>query len=544
MPWRGPEVPGEFPTLGYLAADWIESNLRFTDGPKIGQPFRLYDEQLLHLLRRYRIHPSATEADGNDALRYRGSMLVRGQKWGKDPLLAAVDVFHGFGPCDFAGWDAHGEPLGKPHPSPWVFVAALNDRQTDNTWLPLKAMVESSGLVDLPGVDVNVDHIRLPCGNTIERLTTTAFGRLGGRFTAGSLTENGLMTATAEGSGGSGKRSALGFARTLIRSVSGMGGMWMAATNTWDPTEQSHAQRVYEAKPETVYVDARLSRRKIDFDDDDALQGELLHLYGDSAKERGGHVSIRGIMGDVRDRSNGEAEVRRFFLSEIVAGERDAVDPAIWDARARTNALRPGDAVAIGFDGSRARDATALVACRLSDGMLFVLGYWVPMPGRPGFPGVPVDRAQVHATVHAAFDAYDVRLLVGDPYLWQDSLDSWSGEWPGRIVDFPTNVEARMDRAIERFLTALKLGELAHDGNETLAAHAKNAALSKGKRKPPREDSDTGSPIEFYLKVVKKRDGLIDLFVAAILAWEARGQAIDAGALNPEESVTPWISFA
>lgn len=542
MPWRGAEVAGEFPTLGYLAADWIESSLRFSDGPKIGEPFRLYDEQLRHLLHKYRLRPDADIRDGNDALVYRGSMLVRGQKWGKDPLLAAIDIFHAFGPCDFAGWDAEGEPVGRPHPSPWVFVAALNDRQTDNTWLPLKAMVEASALADLPGVDVNIDHIRLPCGNPVERLTTTAFGRLGGRFTAGSLTENGLMTDTAEGSGGSGKRSALGFARTLIRSVSGMGGMWAAATNTWDPTEQSHAQRVYDAKPGTVYVDAKLSRRKVDLDDDDALKSELLYLYGDSAKERGGHVSIRGIMGDVRDRSNGESEVRRFFLSEIVAGERDAVDPTVWDARGRDSDLTPGQAVCLGFDGSRARDATALVASRLSDGRLFRLGCWVPRIGSPGRPAVPVDRADVHAAVAAAFAAYDVHFLYADPYLWQDALDSWSGKWPDKIVDFPTNVESRMDRAIERFLTALKLGEITHDGDGMLAQHAKNAALAKGRRKPPREDAD-GSAIEYYLKVVKKRDGLIDLFVAAILAWEARGQAIESGALNPEEAIAPWFAL-
>ena len=538
MPWRGPDVPGEFPTLGYLLAEWAESTLRFSDGPKMGEPVTLYDEQLDHLLRRYRLRPDAVEADGNDGFVFRGSMLVRGQKWGKDPLLAIVDIIHAFGPCDFAGWDADGEPVGREHPSPWVFVAALNDRQADNTWLPLKAMVEGSMLVDLPGVDVNVDQIRLPCGNPIERLTTTAYGRLGGRFTAGSLTENGLMTATAEGAGGSGRRSALGFARTLIRSVVGMGGQWMAATNTWDPTESSHAQRVWEAKAPTTYVDARLSRRKVDIGDDDMLRDELRYLYGDSARERGGHVSLPGVMGAIRDESNGESEMRRFYLSEIISGEKDAVNPTVWDALAHDAApLRPGDAVCLGFDGSRARDATALVACRISDGRLFPLGCWVP-------GAEPVDRAAVHASVAAAFEAYDVRYLFADPYLWQDAIDMWAGKWFDRVVVFPTNVESRMDRAIERFLTAVKLAELTHNGDETLTKHVTNAALAKGKRKPPREDAETGALVEYYLRVVKKRDGLIDLFVAAILAWEARGQAIESGALNPEEVVAPWFAYA
>ena len=25
MPWRGPEYPGEFPSLGYVVAEWIQA---------------------------------------------------------------------------------------------------------------------------------------------------------------------------------------------------------------------------------------------------------------------------------------------------------------------------------------------------------------------------------------------------------------------------------------------------------------------------------------------------------------------------------------
>ena len=534
MPWRGPEVEGEFPSLGFLAADWIEATLRLPDGPAAGDPFRLYDEQLTHLLHKYRLDPAATAADGNDAFRYgANSMLVRGQKWGKDPLLAAVDLFHAYGPCDFAGWDAAGEPVGKPAPTPWVAVAASNDEQTTNTWLPLLAMLRSSDLVDLPGNEVFDTFVKLPCGNPIEALTTTAWGRLGGRFTHVSITESGILI-------GSGPRGGLTFARTLKRNVGGMNGSWTSATNTWDPTEHSDAQETYEAKDPHVYVDARLARTKVALDDDEALRREVIYVYGDSAKANGGHVSEQRIIRDCRNVAYGESEVRRFYLSEITSGEKAAVDPARWAALARPGVLAPGEAIALGFDGSRSRDATALVASRLSDGRLFVLGCWEPSPGQP------VPRAEVHAAVEAAFSAYSVSLLFGDPYLWQDALDSWSGKWPKRVVIFPTNVEIRMDRAIERFTTALRAGELSHDGHPKLAEHAEHAALAKGKRKPPRQDADTGLAAEYYLKIVKKREGLlIDLFVAAILAYEARGAAIEAGALARDtEEVEPWAVYA
>lgn len=533
MPWRGPEVEGEFPTGGYIIADWIEDNLVLTDGPMLGQPFRLYDEQVMHLLNKYRLDPDAVEEDGNDAFQYGGSLIVRGQKWGKDPLLAAIDLVHAFGPVDFAGWDAYGEPVLKPHPSPWVAIAALNDKQTDNTWLPLREMAKlSPEIVNTPGVEIYDHFITLPCGNPMEPLTTTAWGRLGGRFTHVSLTENGVLT-------GDGERGGLAFARTLKRSVSGMNGMWTGATNTWDPTELSDAQLVYEANDPHVYVDAKLSRKRVSLDNDEELRDEIIYLYGDSIKANGGHVSEQRIMRDVRNKANGEAEVRRFFLSEILAGERAVVEPERWAALARPKGhelhlpLEPGERVAIGFDGSRSRDATALTVCRISDGRLFHQRTWVPAD----YDDKRVPRLEVDQAVKDLFAAYEVWYLYADPFRWQDYLDVWAGLFPKRVIELPTNEERRMDQVISRFTDALGTGEVTHDGHPDLTEHIGNAALAKGKRKPPRDGED-GLKIEHYMKVVKKRDGLlIDACVSAMLAYAARGQAIEDGALTAPQHV-------
>lgn len=548
MPWRGPEEPGEYPTGGFQVLDWIEERLLITDGAKLGRPFEFYDEQAQHILERYRIDPNATPEMGNDAFVYSGSQLVRGQKWGKDPVLAVLDIVHGFGPVNFDGWDADGEPVLRPHPSPWIFVAALNDKQADNTWLPLKAMVESSDLVDLPGVDVTQDQIRLPCGNPIERLTTTAYGRLGGRFTAGSLTENGLMTDTGE-AGSGGQRSPLAFARTLLRSVTGMEGMWVGASNTWDPTAASHCQVIYEAKSKRVHMDARIARKKVDLADDDELAEELRWLYGDSLKEAGGHVSLKRLMEDCRDfKANGEAEVRRFFLSEILAGETPLCDKPRWDALAaidvdgrQIDPLAASEAITLGFDGSRSRDATALTACRIRDGRIFHLKTWLPTcmceepDHRPEKCGDRrIDRRLVDQAIKDTFAAYDVAYLYADPYKWQEYLDLWAALWPKRVVEVPTNVETRMDRILERFTTAVREGEFSHSGDPTLTEHVQNAAIAKGgmKRAKSRVD-DHGAVIRHYLKVVSKAPGVLkDAAISMLLALEARGQAVEDGALT------------
>ncbi|TDB82100.1 hypothetical protein E1091_18835 [Micromonospora fluostatini] len=100
------------------------------------------------------------------------------------------------------------------------------------------------------------------------------------------------------------------------------------------------------------------------------------------------------------------------------------------------------------------------------------------------------------------------------------------------MLEFPTNVEQRMDRAIERFQTAA--ADITHDGSEDLARHVKNAVIVKGSRKKLRPGEETDLA-QHYLKLAKRGDGLwIDAAVAAVLAYHARGRAIEDGGLTPD----------
>jgi phage terminase large subunit-like protein len=234
-----------------------------------------------------------------------------------------------------------------------------------------------------------------------------------------------------------------------------------------------------------------------------------------------------------------EADRRRFFLNEIVVGESVFVDPISWDAHGKPETLERDTAIALGFDGSKYRDATALIASRLSDGKLFELRIWERDQDVPAWR---VPSAEVDKVVADTFDAYRVAFMFADPYRWQDYLDAWSAKWPDQIVEFPTNVEQRMDKAIERFTTSFAGSEIDHHGSETLTRHAKNAVIVKGSRKKPRPGEDESLP-SHYLKMAKRGDGLlIDGAVAAVLAHEARAQAIESGATEPEAE--PWAVYA
>lgn len=518
MPWRGPNEPGEFPTLGYDVGEWIEEHLVIPDGYRQGEPFKLTDEMWSFLLHFYRLDRRAMPWPGPIGLSHTGAQLRRSQKWGKDPFGAAINWAEGLGPTRFDGWDADGEPVGAPYPTPLIVCLGTSEDQTDNTWRPLLAMGRRGPLVDSPLVrEMGETKIDLASGGRIEPATTSAKARLGAPMTFVSITESHLFTLQG------GYRRVAG---AVKRNVAGMDGRWLELTNAWDPTEGSEAQVTAESGDRDVYVDTVEPHRVEDLGDDDALYAELLRQYGDSARERGGWVNIKGrIFNECRSNRHLEADRRRFFLNEIVVGESMLVLPEQWDLAAREDSLQAGDAVALGFDGAKYRDATALVASRLSDGRLFPVRIWRrPDGAAPDWkaPSTDVDQA-----VRDVFGAYQVAVMFADPYRWQDYLDTWSAAFPDRVVEFPTNVEQRMDKAIERFTTAFTGGEITHDGDPVLSEHVKNAVLVKGSRKKSRPGEDE-TLTTHYLKMAKRGDGmLIDGAVAAVLAHTARAHAIE-----------------
>jgi len=531
MPWRGPAEPGEFPTLGYDVGEWIEANCVVPDGYRMGAPFLLTDEMWTFLIRYYRLYPHAAPWPAPDALLYTGAQFRRVQKFGKDPFGAAIIWAEALGPTRFDGWDAAGEPVGAPYPSPLIVCLGTSEEQTANTYRPLVSMARRGPLVDTSGLDVGETRVVLPSGGQIDPVTTSARARLGAPLTFLTITESHLFTLQG------GFRKVCG---AVKRNVAGMDGRWLELTNGWDPTEGSEAQVTGDSGDERVLVDTIEPRRVEDLSDTEAVYAELLRQYGGSAREAGGWVNVRGrILHEVQSARHLEADRRRFFLNELVVGESVFVDPTRWDLAAREDQLRPGDAVALGFDGSKYQDATALVASRLSDGRLFTVRVW-EKPAAALEWRVPT--TEVDAALRDVFAAYTVALMYADPYRWQDYLDAWAAEWPGIVVEFPTNVEQRMDKAIERFTTAFTGAELTHDGSEVLSRHCKNAVLVKGSRKKPRPGDDVELATH-YLKMAKRGDGmLIDAAVAAVLAYHARGQAIEDGALTQPEQ--PWAVFA
>src|SRR5258707_1090904 len=205
------------------------------------------------------------------------------------PFGATLCLAHMRGPVVFDGRDANGEPVGRPHPTPWVQVVAVSEEQTDNTWLALYEMVvnQKGGFADIPGLDACMSAIFFPGGGKVEPRTASGRSRLGARLFFALFDEPHLMV---ESNGG------LLLATARKRNLAGMGGRWDETSNSYDPSEGSIAQRTAESPAKDVYIDSREPDHRPDLTDDADSLAMLAQVYGDSW-----WVDTNRILADARD---------------------------------------------------------------------------------------------------------------------------------------------------------------------------------------------------------------------------------------------------
>ena len=162
---------------------------------------------------------------------------------------------------------------------------------------------------------------------------------------------------------------------------------------------------------------------------------------------------------------------------------------------------------------------------RIDDGHLELLGCWERPPNDRDWQ---VDRTAVDAVMAAAFDRFDVVGAYCDPAHWQDTLDRWQAEFGDRLQVKATSARPmewwtggghtrRIVLALERFHEAAVEGQISHGDHPTLTRHIGNARV-----RPTR----SGDAIA---KAFPSSPDKIDAAMAAVIAYEARNDAVAAG---------------
>lgn len=517
MPWNGGEYPGAFPTLGYHVAALIQAKCAIPDGDHAGEPYLLTDEQLRFLLWYYRINPDTKRnAKGEWSLPFtyfRGGQLIRPQKWGKGPFTAAMICAEADAdsPVLFDGWDAAGNPVGRPWATPWIQVTAVSEDQTDNIWRALLPMIELGSIrADIP--DIGLTRINLPGGGIIEPVTASARSRLGQRIT---------FAAQDEGHSWLERNGGHRLADNQRRNLSGMGGRWLESGNAWDPRENSVAQKTFESGEPGVYRDdvdpgPGSVRNKAD------RRRMLKHVYGDSW-----WVDVDRIDGEIVSLlARGEAsQAERFFLNRKQAGEDSAFPPGLIKKHVAAKHVVPkGALITIGVDGARFVDALGVIATEVKTGFQWPIGIWQ----RPEHAADDYEHPQdeIDGAMTDAFEQFEVWRVYVDPQWIDNLLEKWQGRWGQKcVLPWYTNRPKQTAFAVRGFTDAIAGGDWKFSGDELLAKHFDQARKYK-----LNVFDDEHRQMHSLAKDRPDSPRKIDGAMAAVLSWEARSDAIAAGA--------------
>jgi hypothetical protein len=527
----------DFPSLGFLVADWIEQHCIVPDGFYRGEPFTLYDWQLWCTLNHYRLRTSATLGQLNRAFHYRRSQVVAPQKTGKGPWSATIICAEAVGPVLFDGWsgdsDAYecdawgcgcgwvyeyveGEPRGRPWPTPLIQLVATAADQVDNVYRPLQSIVRGSVLGEQ--MRVGEEFIRLPNDGRIDVVTSSAQARLGNPITFGLLDESGVYTK---------QNGMISVADTMRRGLAGMSGRAMETTNAWDPTVDSTARRTAEYEPDEgderdIFRFHELPPASLDYQK--KADRRKIHEYVYDGSEHVDLDSIEAEAAELLAFDPGQAE--RFFGNRPSAGVGKAFDAEKWADLATPGFVVPSQSlVVVGVDGARFHDALAIIATDVVFGHQWVVKI-IEAPD-PAPDGYEHDLEDADRAMLDLFETHHVWRAYVDPQYIETLFERWQGRWGAeRIIGWLTYRQRPVGYAMRRYREAQSVSDLTHDGNERFAAHIGNAV-----RSPMNVKDDVGRAMWTLAKPEPRLK--IDAAMAGALSWEARGDAIAAGVKKP-----------
>jgi len=518
--WRGAAVEHEVPTLGWQVIDYLQAVAVIPDGEYAGQPFILSEEERDFVLGFYELREDAGADPTRPSrafLNDRGGQLVAPQKWGKGPLSAALIIAEAGGPVLFDGWDARGEPQGRPWATPWIQVTAVSEDQTANIWRSLVPMIQLGDLkADIP--DTGETRINLPGGGRIEPVTASARSRLGQRIT---------FAAEDEAHDWTKRNGGRKLADTQRRNLAGMGGRFLETGNAWDPNEESVAQHTFES--ETGVFKMMLHSGPGSIRNKRERMRALRRLYGGSW-----WVDPERISSEIDNLlERGElAQAERFFLNRIVPGEDRAFDIDRWDKLAKEGHVIPdGEQIVVGVDGARYVDALAVVATDVKTGFQWPLGIWE----RPGWAGEDYEHPmdEVDGVMVDVFERYNVWRVYIDPGSQYANIapvmERWQGRWGDkRIVAWHMNRPKPTCYLVRAYISAVQVGDLTHSGDEVMRRHISNA-----RRRMSAVYDEDGHQMFVLGKEAPNSPAKIDAAAAGALSWGARGDAIAAGQIAP-----------
>ena len=509
-------------SLGRLGYWWLRNFVVYGAGSVRGQPLHFGPERVGELLRLYALGLTGRRL-------YKTAFLSKCKGSDKSGFGGYLSLFEAFGPCRFAGWAdggerysflgktykyRPGEPMGRPVVEPLIRCMATEEGQTGHVYDVALMNCQSGPLSEL-GIAAFDGYIQGPNGETILPSTSGATSKDGGRETFVLMDETHLWTTPR-------LKSAY---RTVKRNQvkRPLEEQWLIELTTmYSPGEGSIAEETYALaesiaagkvkRPNLLFMHRYAPLPEDQFDNEPAVRAAILEAQGEASE----WLSVDDTLTAIYDTREPLRDSIRYYLNSLAGSATAWLSFNQIEAVKTTDRLKPGDEIALGFDGSLSDDSTALVACRLHDHLIQYLHLQECPEGAEGRIW-SVDQDAVDAAVDMAFSEFQVKAFFADPPYYQDRVKVWEERYADQLIPYTpqnpiafwTNRETAMVRAVELASTILLNKGAQIADQPSLLRHFRNARV--GKRR--------GGDLIF--KEMKGSPKKIDLAMASVLALSA-----------------------
>jgi len=529
-----------YPTLGPQVVDWIEEYLVYGPGELKGDPYIVTPEFEAVLYRAYEVYPQGHKLAGRRRFKRVAISLRKGTAKTEKGAILSIAEAHPFAPVRCDGFDANGDPVGVGVKSPYIPMVAFSLTQTEDLgYAVARAIVEESDVVD--DFDVGMERIMVLDSQGREAGKIVPLGgspnaRDGARTTFQFIDEVHLLHLPRL------KKAVNVMQQNLFKRVGA--DAWMLTTTTaFDPGQGSvaeedmaYAKDIASGKVE----DPRMFyfHRQADMGSPLETKEDVLSALQQATGGETWSGDLDALVSHYFEPNTDRQYFQRVWLNMPVAGAGLAFDVVKWRELSNPDYRIPeGADITLGFDGSRRKDATALVATEIDTGFQQVLGIWT----RPDYadddwemPAHEIDEAVQHA-----FENYQVALMFADPPYWSEYVDQWAGEWGDkRVIAWWTNRPKPMAYSVRAYHEAIIDGDITNDGDELFAQHIGNTYRQD---LTIRDEDD--KPLWILRKERKDSERKIDGAMAGVLSWDARGMAIAKNIRAPRKRSGRLVSF-
>jgi hypothetical protein len=516
-----------WPSLGGQVCDLIEERAVFGPGSLKGLPAKLDDEKRAAIWKAYELFPKGHELAGRRRFRRVRFSWRKGSS--KTELMAwiAFAELHPEGPVRFDGWDASGNPVGRPVSDPYIPLLAYTAEQVEELAFGALYVVCTEG-ADADLFDSGLERIirlddrgradgkAVPVGQSPSARdgARTSFQ---GHDETHRLDKPRHLHAYETMEANLPKRP-LDDPWSLGVTTAGVPGSGSVAEKDKDEAEAIARGEIED--PEMFYF----HREAGPGHDLTTLRGRIEAVREASGPAIAAWSDLRGIAKQW-DRPGADLRyLERTWLNRWTQADAQAFDAKKFRSELhRIDAVIPqGDPVSVGLDGSKWKDTTALVVTHLRTGLQMARALWVPTDDRP------VDDSEVDAVVEDVFATWRVTRMYGDPAQgWDDNLARYAGKFGPRVVLFFYTDSRNLRRTAtmcRSYASAIKGGQVTWTGGLSFPSH-----IGAAQRRDIHMTDEDGTPLWVMEKERHDSPNKIDYAMAGALSWQARLDSIAAG---------------